>query len=189
MSEIPDSHITLTAEEQAIADEFLAKYGREALPEYIWSRHYQETIKQDVQCAVEILKYFVSKGCPIDAHGGGINGTALHCASYCSPHVAVLQYLVSQGADVNADDGYGYLPLHFAAQYATSSDVIEYLVSQGADVNAKGSRVMKPVQIASWFNRDVEIAECFITLGADADEGVLQRIEKKRQASAEAVAG
>jgi len=48
MSETHDNHTTLTAEERAIIDEFLAKYGREALPEYIWAHHYQEIMKQDV---------------------------------------------------------------------------------------------------------------------------------------------
>jgi len=54
-----------------------------------------------------------------------------------------VQYLVSVGADVNAEDEGGNTPLHEAARFCDGYEVLEYLISQGADVwaiNDKGER-------------------------------------------------
>jgi ankyrin repeat protein len=46
-----------------------------------------------------------------------------------------VQYLVDQGADVNARDRYGRTALYLAAENGQLS-IVQYLVDQGTDVNA-----------------------------------------------------
>ena len=55
-------------------------------------------------------------------------------------HLSVVEYLVSQKADINAKDTNGCTPLHLAAQKGHLS-VVEYLVNQKADINAIGYNV------------------------------------------------
>ena len=58
---------------------------------------------------LEIVKLFVAAGMSVDAVGGEYGGTALHEAAG-QDRLAVVQYLVSQGASVRARDDYGYTP-------------------------------------------------------------------------------
>ena len=63
--------------------------------------------------------------------------------------LADVQYLVeTQGADVNVKCGYGYTPLHFAAECNPDPNVLKYLISQGADVNVKDCSGETPLDIA-----------------------------------------
>jgi len=66
------------------------------------------------------------------------NSTPLHFSSRYG-HLSVVEYLVHQKADINANSREG-TPLHIAAQYGHLS-VVEYLVNQKADINAKNASV------------------------------------------------
>jgi len=64
--------------------------------------------------------------------------TALHCAVW-KGHQAVVAYLLSVGADVNAhnDNGHwGTTPLH-AAAHANQAVIAQMLIDHGADVTAR----------------------------------------------------
>jgi len=95
--------------------------------------------------------------------------TLLHLAAR-NPSVEVLQYLVSQGADVNAKNNKGDTPLHCAAIYNPSVEVLQYLVSQGADVNAKNKYGGTPLYNAASNHNDA-ILKYLVSQGADAGSG------------------
>ena len=87
---------------------------------------------------LEVVELFVVAGLSVDfAYEDG--RTALHRAAE-EGHVAVVRYLVEQGADVDAR-AFWYLdrtPLHYAARRG-HLEVVEFLVGAGADVNARNA--------------------------------------------------
>jgi ankyrin repeat protein len=63
--------------------------------------------------------------------------TALHCATW-KGHQAMIAFLLSRGADVNAHNQnhhWGTTPLH-AAAHSNQAAIAEMLIEAGADVNA-----------------------------------------------------
>jgi len=83
---------------------------------------------------------------------------------------AVKQHL-DAGADVNAKDGGGWTPLHYAAGNS-HKEIAELLIAKGADVNAKNDKGRTPLHRAAIFGHK-EIVELLIAKGADmnATEG------------------
>ena len=87
-----------------------------------------------------------------------------------------VQFLVSEGADVNAKNDSGETPLHFAAERRNDIENVKFLVSQGADVNAKGGEEGKtPLHLVasrgygSDRDRNVEVARFLISQGANVN--------------------
>jgi len=77
---------------------------------------------------------------------------------------AVKKHLTA-GADVNATDGNGVTPLHFAAS-ENHGEVVELLIAEGADVNATDKNGATPLHMAA-AQGNKEIAELLIAEGAD----------------------
>jgi len=74
------------------------------------------------------------------------DSTALHCAAW-KGHQAVVAYLLSAGADVNAhnnNEHWGTTPLH-AAAHANQASIAQMLIDRGADVNAKDTSGQTPL--------------------------------------------
>jgi len=65
--------------------------------------------------------------------------TPLHYAARYG-HLSVVEYLVNQKADINANGKEKMTPLHLAASNDHLS-VVEYLVNRKADINAKNTSV------------------------------------------------
>ena len=57
--------------------------------------------------------------------------------------------LVANGADMNALDQYGNIPLHLAASYGHNA-IAEFLVRKGANVNAVNLHGSTPLHCATW---------------------------------------
>jgi ankyrin repeat protein len=73
-------------------------------------------------------------------------------------NVEILEYLVSQGAEVNAkNNDNGSTPLHEAAFHNANVEILKYLVSQGADVNAKDNNGKTPLDFAITGNQQENI--------------------------------
>jgi ankyrin repeat protein len=64
---------------------------------------------------------------------------------------AVKQHLAA-GADVNAKDDNGWIPLHFAVYYG-HKEIAELLIVEGADVNAKTKDNTTPLDLAIEYNQ------------------------------------
>jgi hypothetical protein len=72
--------------------------------------------------------------------------TRLHWAAY-DGDTGGAQFLLTEGADVNAKDNDGMTPLHFAALNGRK-EVVELLLANKADVNAKNNAGETPLQYA-----------------------------------------
>lgn len=70
----------------------------------------------------------------------------LHLAVFWNKNIDVIKYLVSQGADVNANSC-GKTSLHFAAEKG-NIEIVKFLISKGADVNAKDNEGYTPLDAA-----------------------------------------
>ena len=75
---------------------------------------------------------------------------AMHVAAGINA-INILEWLKSQGADVNAGDAWNRTPMHDAAK-TNSLDSLDWLKSQGADVNAMADHDGTPMQYAEWLN-------------------------------------
>jgi ankyrin repeat protein len=79
-------------------------------------------------------------------------------------HLPLAQYLVEQGAEVNAHNKWGYSALHFVKSKAMA----EFLVSQGAEVNARENYGLTPLHDAV-LEGYADIVEFLISRGADVN--------------------
>jgi ankyrin repeat protein len=79
--------------------------------------------------------------------------------------VDVLKILVSQGADVNDNAGFGITPLHAAAGNG-KIEAVQFLVSAGADVHAKLDDGRTPLYLAALAG-SIEVVEFLVSQGAD----------------------
>ena len=94
------------------------------------------------------------------AGGNGRERTALH-ASAAGGHLAVVKYLVGQGASISSLDSGRATPLH-AAVVGQNLAVVTYLVGQGAGVAAQDSAGETPLHYAAAFG-NVAIAEYLLS--------------------------
>jgi len=83
--------------------------------------------------------------------------------------VETVALLLAGGADVNAQDGDGQTPLHWAASNALN-DVVNLLLERGADINARDKYGNTPLQEAKayWSGHDsTEIQELLRQRGGE----------------------
>ncbi|MDR1483532.1 MAG: ankyrin repeat domain-containing protein [Planctomycetaceae bacterium] len=91
-----------------------------------------------------VAKYLVERGANVNRKVANESElTVLHIAC-TSPlaSVATIKFLIQKKADVNAQDKYGFTPLHHAAMSDTSIDIVKCLLESGANPNlkSKGNR-------------------------------------------------
>ena len=100
-----------------------------------------ETIQND---DIPRLRELCQVGLPMDP--GGIDRyTPLHFAvSYSKPEA--VKVLLAAGARVNARDGAGSTPLHYA--YMADPQIVTALIDAGAEVNATDNRGYTPLDVA-----------------------------------------
>ena len=129
---------------------------------------------------IELVKYLISMGADVNVQfeGDDINlkfGTPppLHSAfergNFERGNFEVLQFLISQGVDVNTrDQKRGDTVMHLAAHNSFDIEIFEYLVSAGADVNAKNNLGETPLGIViNYASPEVNILKYLIAQGAD----------------------
>jgi ankyrin repeat protein len=106
---------------------------------------------------------------PLIACGAEVNykryceNTALHEAVE-HEHINITQLLITNGADVNKKNHFGFTPLH----YSTSADLTSLLICHGASINAKNSDGYTPLHFAAMRN-DVSQARVLLDCGALVD--------------------
>lgn len=115
---------------------------------------------------LEKVRRFIEEGADINAKKGG--ETPLFSALDAGKS-DVAQFLIAQGADINAP-GFGGLTPLFPACVDGKKEVIELLISKGADVNAKAKGVairgLTPLHVACRSGRR-DVAGLLIDKGAD----------------------
>jgi len=72
------------------------------------------------------------------------DGTSVLSWAAAMDHLDVVEFLASQGVDVNASNILGITPLHFAAHNG-HLDMVKLLLSKGADPNALNREGITPV--------------------------------------------
>jgi len=90
---------------------------------------------------LKVVQLFVEAGMPLETVGD-FDRTALHYAVFLrsgkfNAQLAVVKYLVEQGANVDARDSEGFNPA-FSATFGGYGSVAQYLVEQGASRYAPG---------------------------------------------------
>jgi hypothetical protein len=74
---------------------------------------------------------------------------------------------IESGMDVNARDGEGITPLHYASAYNENSEIVLILIDLGALVNARDLEGFTPLHAAAAFNDNLEVLLVLISEGAD----------------------
>jgi hypothetical protein len=105
-----------------------------------------------------------AKGISIDApEGGGPDWTALHLAGFRAQGLRpagradVVEYLLSQGANIEARDAVGRTPLMCAAMQGNDA-VARVLIAHGANMNAVDNTGRTPLNWAIWGENPAIIA-------------------------------
>jgi len=110
------------------------------------------------------VKAFLKKDAKLIDADDKNNKEPLHWAAE-KGHLQVVEFLISQGADVNAKNVADETPLHYSAGYGYK-DIVKLLVSKGAAVNEKTKQGHTPLSYATMRNQ-VDIMKFLIAKGAD----------------------
>ena len=102
----------------------------------------------------------------LDSKGAGLN-TPLSWAAFHG-HLKVVQYLVNQGADIEAQNGDGCMPLHAAATN-NHEEIARFLLDEGAVIEAKCWRFgTTPLDTAA-FDGSPDVLQFLISRDANVD--------------------
>jgi len=101
--------------------------------------------------SVEDVRFFIDQGVDVNMidNNDDLKRMPLHLAASDNSNVDVVKYLISEGANVNAEDDSGMTPLHWAIVGNANIDVIKCPIEQGADIHAKSSSGKTPFDIAN----------------------------------------
>ena len=106
----------------------------------------------------------VEKGADIEARSPS-NGTPLICAAEGN-YEAIVEFLLKSGANVNAEDQFGWKPLHRVMVNPGGEGVAQILLTHGADINARCSYKKTPLHHAIEKGND-SMVSFLLAAGAD----------------------
>jgi hypothetical protein len=107
------------------------------------------------------VKYFVEREVDVNAKSEQGKTLLFHAVIRMGGGNEIIQYLISKGADVNADN-----TLHHAVWIPWNLEVVKTLVSSGANVNAKDNNGKTPLDLA----KKTEIIEYLESVGAKSGD-------------------
>ncbi len=121
---------------------------------------------------IGIVRYCLATGADVNGRVSSMvsksGDTPLNLAAR-NGHTPLVEFLVSQGAYVNAGNIIGATALHDAA-YNGHADTVECLVGLGANVNTRDKAGVAPLHIAA-YNGHAATVECLVSLGANVNIG------------------
>ena len=119
-----------------------------------------------------IVQYFIEKLNFDPNVKGGLMETPLHCACL-NDRLSIVEYLISRGANVNAQSKYKRTPLHYACE-GGHLPIVEYLISKDANLDARDEDGSTPLHLASYWGRD-SLVKILVSAGANKDIKNLNR--------------
>ena len=106
----------------------------------------KEMIKAAKKCDIEKASLLLASDISLIDARDTDGSTALHCAVW-KGHQAMVAFLLTKGADVNArnkNEHWGTTPLH-AAAHGNQAAIAEMLIEHGADVDARDMNGKTPL--------------------------------------------
>jgi ankyrin repeat protein len=159
--------------------QYLSSMGAKSTPP---EQKYYDIFAASTNGTPEDVKYFIEEEKVDIDEADCIGRTPLHCTASIG-NLAVAEYLVSKGADVNKTGGEeNKAPLHTAVG-SLGADIVKLLISSGADVNLKDANGLTPLHHAALHMEDmlyrsnynmgsplvIKIAKDLISHGADTN--------------------
>ena len=114
---------------------------------------------------LEQVRLLLEQGSDKNQVGGSFKMTALSVAAAQNDHLAIVQYLVEQGADMEKADNHGWTPL-ISASSRGCIDVVRYLLEQGANRDKANNNGETSLHYAA-LNGHLEITKLLMVYGAD----------------------
>ena len=113
----------------------------------------------------------VLTACDLDPDTPSPKGSSeLHLLPQVLPHLhpppGLIPEWIAEGADIEATDGAGRTPLHFAAQYGRNADLVKALLAAGADPRARDENRQTPLHRAAAFSDKADVLEALLGAGA-----------------------
>ncbi len=111
-----------------------------------------------------MIKLLISKGADVDTKATRHKRTRLQMA--CSTgEKGIVEFLIGQGADIQATDDRGREPLHQAAA-GGHVDIAELLIAKGADLNVRAGNSATPLWEAASYGK-ADMVKFLLAKGAD----------------------
>lgn len=156
----------ITDDEESLStsptDAIVCKIGEDLFAEKFEAFH--DAAKRD---DADELKNLLSKNSELLEKRDKYQRTALHSAARYGAFSAV-QFLLEQGAHVNAKDESGYTPLHLASLYQ-NDDVVNVLLAKKADYNEINGDGQSPLILASIYGNPESVRH-LLENGADVNQ-------------------
>jgi len=173
----PDARPQARIQNQEIMNNFINTYSRYILPEEDDDEISKPITKEKAvkmtftdifnaakRGTVEDVRLFIEQK-KVDVNAKDeYTCTPLHYAAKYNPNAKVVEYLISQGAEVDAKTWMNYTPLYEAA-LGGQAKAAEILISAGADINAETKGDYTPLHCCN----NAETAKVLIAAGADAN--------------------
>ncbi len=119
--------------------------------------------------AVEILEVLLDSGGSLGSTGK-YGETPLHIVvQQRQGRPKLVAFMLERGADVQARDRFGWVPLHGAAAVGRSSAVVRLLVEAGSDLEARTANQETPLIMLAKQGASLEVARTLVDLGADVN--------------------
>ncbi len=98
--------------------------------------------------------------------GNGLIESNSNYRAYIQQRLDIVEFLLQNGADINAKDKYGK-NLLFIAIRRNQPDILEYLLKKGIDVNSTNNVGETPLMEAATTAEDVNVIKVLLKYGAD----------------------